>query len=258
MERCTLVTGAASGIGRALAERFAADGDRLVLVDRSGDGLERAAAELCEAHGVGVDPLVVDLLADDAVDRIAGHVDREGLFVATLVNNAGVPVYGPFAETDIDDELAMLRLNAAVPTALCDRFLDPMRERGEGAILNVASLAGRYPVPNAAVYGGSKAYLRSFSLALATELADEGITVTALCPGETDTRFMERGGMASSGVADRPLARPEAVAAAGHRGLRRGDRLVVPGWRDRLRYHLGRLLPERIGTRLVGRYWRGE
>ncbi len=256
----TLITGGADGIGRALSYEFAQHGHDLVLVDIDREGLETVGAALESTSGTVREQIAVDLTDADAVDRIETRLAAEGLVVDTLVNNAGVPVYGPFVETDWTDEQSMLRLNIEALTALTDRFLPGMVARGHGRVLNMASLAALLPVPTAAAYGASKAYVLSFSLALAEELTDTGVTVTALCPGETQTSFLTRGGMERSGFdPDSPgLMQPRTVAKAGYRGTMAGKRIVVPGWGNRVRYHLSRLLPRRLGARLVGNLWAGK
>jgi hypothetical protein len=162
-------------------------------------------------------------------------------------------VYGPFTETDGDEEAAMRRLNVETPTRLAKRYAPEIAARG-GGVLNVASIAGVVPAPGAAVYGATKAYLLSFSEALAEELAPDA-RVTALCPGETDTGFMSRGGMAESGVARGSLLDPADVARAGYRGFRDGDRVVVPGRRDKLRALARRLLPRDLVVTASRRTW---
>jgi len=248
-----LVTGASSGIGVELAGRFAADGSDAVLVARSGDRLREVASAFTRRHGVAATPVRADLSVEGSAAALAETLDDAGLVPDVLVNNAGFGVYGPFTETDGGREAAMRRLNVETPTRLAKRYA-PGIERREGGILNVASVAGVYPSPGATVYGATKAYLLSFSEALAEELAPAA-QVTALCPGETDTRFMERGGMADSGVARGSLLDPADVASAGYRGFRNGDRVVVPGWRDRLRVLLKRVLPRDAAVRAAERTW---
>ncbi|WP_255190726.1 SDR family NAD(P)-dependent oxidoreductase [Natronobeatus ordinarius] len=253
-----LVTGAAGGIGRELSRQFARHGHDVIAVDRDEAGLARLERDLGSEPGTVVATVALDLTEPDASARVAGRVDETGRAVDTLVNNAGVPVYGPFAETDWADERAMIRLNVEALTALTDQFLDDMCDRGRGRILNVASIAGTVPTPTAAVYGATKAYVLSFSLALAEELAGERVTVTALCPGETDTGFMRRGGMERSAVAGGDLLEAETVAKAGYEGAMAGSRIVVPGRRDRVRYHLSKLLSRRFAARLTRRVWSGS
>lgn len=258
----TLVTGAAGGIGRELSRQFARHGHDVVLVDRDGEGMATVEDALERESGDVAATIEIDLTDEDAADRIVARVEESELRVETLVNNAGAPVYGRFTETDFADtaggERAAIRLNVEAPTALTDRFVGRMVDRGEGRILNTASLAGVYPVPTAAVYGGTKAYVLSFSLALADELAEEGVTVTALCPGETATTFLRRGGMDRSAVSADDSMDPAVVARAGYAGTMAGKRIVVPGLRNRARYHLARVVPRSVGARLSRWVWSGR
>ncbi|ESS06177.1 MAG: short-chain dehydrogenase [uncultured archaeon A07HB70] len=248
-----LVTGASSGIGNELAARFAADGSDVVLVARSGDRLREVASAFARRHGVAATPVRADLSTAGSAAALAETLDGAGLVPDVLVNNAGFGVYGPFTETDGDEEATMRRLNVETPTRLAKRYAPGIERRG-GGVLNVASIAAIYPSPGATVYGATKAYLLSFSEALAEELAPAA-QVTALCPGETDTGFMQRGGMADAGIASGSLLDPADVARAGYRGFRNGDRVVVPGWRDRLRALLKRVLPRAAAVRAAKRTW---
>lgn len=248
-----LVTGASSGIGNELAALFAADGSDVVLVARSGDRLREIAETFARRHDVRATPVRADLAADGAAGALYETLDERGLTVDVLVNNAGFGVYGRFTGTDGDTEAAMRRLNVETPTRLAKLYAPGVERRG-GGVLNVASLAGIYPSPGAAVYGATKAYLLSFSEALAEELAPAA-QVTALCPGETDTGFMERGGMAESGAAGGSLLDPADVARAGYRGLRNGQRVVVPGARDKLRALSKRVLPRELAVKAARQTW---
>lgn len=252
-----LVTGAASGIGKALASIIARNGHDLLMVDIDEEPLSKHADRLADVHGVWTEPLALDLTAHGAIDRIDDRLAAIDGRVDVLCNNAGVPVYGRFTETDFDDERAMIELNVVATTALTKRIAPRMVDRGYGKILHTASLAGVVPVPTAAVYGATKAYVRSFSLALTTELRGTGVTVTTLCPGETDTGFLSQGGMDRSAIPSRRLQSPRAVAEAAYQGMIAGDRVVVPGQWDRLRYILGKLLPEAVSARITERFWSG-
>ena len=248
-----LVTGASSGIGNELAHLFAADGSDVVLVARRGERLREIAERFERRHGVCATPVATDLGREGAARDLSATLDDRGLAVDVLVNNAGFGVYGRFTETDGNEEARMRRLNVETPTRLAKRYAPDIADRG-GGILNVASIAGVVPAPGAAAYGATKAYLLSFSEALAEELAPAA-QVTALCPGETDTEFMQRGGMGESGVARGSLLDPADVARAGYRGFRDGDRVVVPGVRDKGRALLRRLLPRGLVVKASRRTW---
>lgn len=248
-----LVTGASSGIGNELAHLFAADGSDVLLVARRGERLREIAERFERRHSVSATPVTADLAVEGAAGRLHETLAERGRTVDVLVNNAGFGVYGRFTETAAGEEAAMRRLNVETPTRLAKRYAPGIEARG-GGVLNVASVAGIVPAPGAAVYGATKAYLLSFSEALAEELAPAA-QVTALCPGETDTGFMRRGGMAASGVAGGRLLDPGEVARAGYRGFRNGDRVVVPGLRDKFRALLRRLLPRDLVVKASRRTW---
>jgi short-subunit dehydrogenase len=256
--RTTLVTGASSGIGREIARVAADHGDDLVVTARSEDRLEALATALRETHGVAVTVVTADLARAEAADELAAAVAERGLTVDTLVNNAGVPVYGEFATDDPAAHDDLVALNVATPTALTRRFVGGMCDRGDGRVLNVASVAGVVPTPGASTYAASKAYLLSFSVGLAAEVADDGVTVTALCPRETDTGFMERGGVEESGLSGVDAADPAAVARAGYEGLLAGERVVVPDLKATALFELPRLLPWTWRARVAGDYWAGD
>lgn len=248
-----LVTGASSGIGYELTKLFAQDGLDVVLVSRSEEALDALADGLEAEHGIDATVIPTDLSVPGSAEEVYRAVE-DGT-VGTLVNNAGFGVYGEFTETDLETELDMIQLNLTTVTHLTKLFARDMAERGRGRILNVSSVAGVFPTPTAAVYSATKHYLLAFSEALAEELDDERITVTALCPGETDTGFMERGDVDQSAVTEADLLDPATVARAGYNGLADGDRIVVPGLRDKLRFHLRRALPRATATRAARGAW---
>ena len=186
-----LVTGASAGIGRELARSFAADKSNLVLVARRRDRLEDLAAELRKQHGVEVRVMAADLGRADAPQAIVDSLTREAVTLDVLVNNAGFGLLGPVAELDLDRQMEMIQVNVAALTHLTRLLLPGMIERHRGGILNVALTAGFQPGPFMAVYYATKAYVISFSEALADELAGTGVTVTCLCPGPTATEFAE-------------------------------------------------------------------
>ena len=249
-----LVTGASGGIGWELARAFAAGGYDLVLVARSGGKLEELAGELRDRHGAAVRVLAKDLTAAGAPDEIFQELESAGVAVDALVNNAGFATFGPFAETDLESEIEEIRLNVETPTHLTKRFLPGMLARRRGGVLNVASTAAFQPGPLMAVYYATKAYVLSFSEALAEELRGSGVTVTALCPGPTATGFQARAAMQDSGLFTGPLKVMDAaaVARAGYEGFRAGKRIVIPGLINKLGVQSVRVSPRALVARLVG------
>lgn len=250
--RTALITGASSGIGSELTRLFAADGYDVVLVARRQRRLEEIASEVAD-DGVTATVITQDLAKPDGPGELFEAVRERELAVDTLVNNAGFGNYGGFEETDIGVETAMIDLNVTAITQLTKLFVRPMLDRGEGAVLNVASMAGMAPVPNQAVYSSTKAYVLSFSEALAHEFGDDGVTVTALCPGPVDTEFFEEDGFEEAGVDDSDLNDPRSVAEAGYRGLQRGKTIVIPSRRMRLLSQVKRVLPRRTVVSMAER-----
>jgi short-subunit dehydrogenase len=254
-----LVTGASSGIGRALAELLAADGFDLVLVARREERLRELAGELERLHGTHSLVVAIDLSTPDAPAAIANHVSSEGREIDALVNNAGFGSLGAFAERPLSVDLAMIQVNVACLTALTRLFLPGMLARRRGRILNVSSTAAFQPGPFMAVYYATKAYVQSFSEALAAEVAGSGVTVTALAPGPTRSEFPDVAGINSAAFFRSPLV-PDAisVARAGHRAMMSGRRTVVPGLANRLGAQAYRFLPRRWLTAIIGVVQRGR
>jgi len=242
-----LVTGASSGIGEAFARALHARGRALVLVARRADRLERLAAELGGPERTLALPL--DLAQDGAAARLLGETERRGLEIDLLVNNAGVGTTGPFAAERPGTTAALLALNVRAATELTRAFLPAMLRRRKGAVINVCSMASFQPVPFLATYAASKAYLLSFSEALAEELRGTGVTIQALCPGLVPTEFQAVAGTDKVAFADAPTMTPAFVAEASLRGLEAGKALVLPGWRDRLMVQLQRLAPRTVVRR---------
>jgi len=224
-----LITGASSGIGRELARKFAADGSRLILVARRRPELEQLADELRRIHATESHVIPCDLADPESPQSLFDAVGERGLQVDILVNNAGFGQHGPFADISIERQLAMIRVNVSALVHLTHLFLRPMQARNKGAILNVGSTASFQPGPNCAVYYATKAFVLSFSEAISRELRGSGVRVTCLCPGPTRTGFGDDSGMHDTPVFRLNAMSVETVAAAAHRGLRRGKRLVMPG-----------------------------
>ncbi len=246
-----LITGASSGIGAELAQCFAEGGFDLVLVARSRDKLERLAEELRGRFDRSVQVIVQDLSDPAATEELIRKLESRGIEVRVLVNNAGVGVYGPFLETDWEREREMIRLNMETLTRLTKALLPGMVRRGEGKILNVASTAAFQPGPLMAVYYASKAYVLSFTEAIAEELRGTGVTVTALCPGPTRTAFGSRAGFGTSKVFQYGEMDAATVAREGYRGLMAGRKVVIPGLSNRLLTGSVRVLPRGWVARIM-------
>jgi hypothetical protein len=249
--KTALVTGASVGIGRDLAELFARDGHHLVLTARNEPQLRELAAQLRDQHRVNVDVIVQDLSAADGPQRIFDSLQSKS--IDYLVNNAGFGTHGPFAQSDLSTQLGMLQVNVMALTHLTRLFLPGMLKRGGGRIMNVASVAGFLPGPLMAVYYASKAYVLSFSEALANELAGSGVTVTALCPGPTKTQFQKRAGIEDSPLFKMRMMDSMTAARIGYGAMMRGRRSVVPGFSNKFSVLAMRFLPRRAMAAMAGK-----
>lgn len=229
-----LITGASSGIGLELAKLFAADKSNLVLVARSEEKLNDLAKSLRDTHGVDARVLVADLSDASSPQAIFDELKGDGVVIDVLVNNAGFGSLGPFAESNVDEQMNMLKVNIAALTHLSRLFLPGMVERKRGGILNVGSIAGFLPGPNMAVYYATKAYVLHFSEALAEEVRDKGVTVTCLTPGPTETGFGHASGMEKTSMFQNNVMGVEPVAKAGYHGFRKGQVIVTPGIRNKM------------------------
>lgn len=249
-----LVTGASSGIGRDIARELARRGHPLVLTARRAEALQALAAELRSAHGVDVQVLPADLGAPGGADALADALAAHGLAIGVLVNNAGFGVFGRHVDTDPAAEDEMLRVNIGALTRLTKRLLPAMVAARRGAVLNIASTAAFQPGPYMAVYYATKAYVLSYSEALAEELRGSGVTVTAVCPGPTASGFQDKAAMqASALVKGKRLPTAAEVAAFAVRAMVQGKRVAVPGWGNRLMAFSVRLTPRAVVTWLVAR-----
>jgi short-subunit dehydrogenase len=236
----TLITGASSGIGTALAHEFAAHGHELVLVARREQALTGVADAIAAKGSARPTVLRMDVARVDATRDIAEVLARRGLEPEIVVNNAGYALFGSADKLDRADQLAMIDLNVRALTDLSLTFIDSL-ERRKGGLLNVASVAAFIPGPGMAVYYATKAYALSFSEALYQELKSRGVRVTALCPGPVPTEFQERAGMGMEVFPSFLMRSPESVAREAYRGLRAGRRIVVPGLPNKMMPVLARI-----------------
>jgi len=255
--KVTLITGASSGIGEAFARRLAADGHDLVLVARSEKDLHELCDELMLDHGITAHYVVLDLTEPDADKRLYDETERHSLEVDWLINNAGFGSSGDFAELDREWELKMIDLNIRSLVALTHRYLGPMRERRHGTIINVSSAAAFQPLPFMATYAATKAFVSSFSEAIAEENRPLGIRILALCPGSTRTNFF-----AASNI-ERPIQikgqqTVEDVVETALRALPKGKAKVVSGIANKVGSVFGTHVPHAISTRAVSRALRSK
>lgn len=246
MKPAIVVTGASSGIGLELARLAARDGSFMLLVGQSRAALGELAAEFTAA-GVQAEALAIDLSDPGSGERIEHALTGRGFFCDVLVNCAGFGQYGLAAEISRARQVALLDVNIRALTELSLRFLPGMLARGRGGILNVGSIAGYLSGPYMAVYFASKAYVNSFSAALANEVTGSGVTVTCFAPGVTRTAFFKRCGIGRTRLLKIvPRADTPETAAVGWRGFKRGKRVVIPGIGNWLLAAACGFLPQRL------------
>lgn len=247
-----LITGASGGIGYEFAKLCAKDGYNLVLVARSAGQLQQIADDLSAKYGISATVIAKDLAVPGAPGEVFAELERAGISIDVLINNAGFADYGPFAEADLDKTLQMMQINMVTLTHLTRLVLPGMVARQRGRILNVASTAAFQPGPLMAVYYATKAYVLSFSEAIANELHGTSVSVTALCPGPTETGFQQRAAMEDSKlVAGRQIMDAATVAEAGYRAMRAGRSIEIPGFGNKLGALAPRFVPRGLATRIV-------
>lgn len=250
--KTALVTGASSGIGMEMAKLLAADGYSLILAARRVEKLDALCAQLGKSHGVSVQAVPIDLSDADAAATLWSRATAIAPAIDVLVNNAGVGISGPCAESDFDDLSDMVNLNVLCLTQLTRLALPGMVERKQGRILNLASLAAYQPGgPDMAAYYATKSYVLSFTRGLNRELCGSGVRVTALCPGPTATEFEQASGAGKQRLFHwfKPM-RADKVARAGYRGMRCGISSVVPGIMNKLLAFGGELPPRQIALEI--------
>ena len=251
----TLITGASSGIGEAFARALAARGNNLLLVARSEDKLMRLCSELGRTSSIHCQHVALDLSKPDSPSRLFEETKNRGLEIDLLINNAGFGSMGEFATLDVAHELNMIDLNVHSLVEMSYRFLQPMRERKSGAIINVASTAGFQPVPYMATYAATKAFVLSFSEALWEENRSYGIEVLALCPGVTQTGFFAAAHIQKPPA--RTIETPEQVVETALRGLKRRKSSIISGAPNKLMVATERLIPRSFVLRTIGSVMRG-
>ena len=248
-----LVTGASSGIGAAYARALAACGYDLILVARREGRLQELASTLEARYPIEAEVLPADLTTAEGITRVAERI-RACADLRFLVNNAGFGTRGFFFQTDVERQEAMVRIHVIAPLRLVHAALPAMLEAGEGAIVNVASVAAFSPTAGHATYTGVKAFLVNFSEGLHEEVESAGLRVQALCPGYTRTEFQKASGVPSKGIPDFLWLTPEEVVAASLRDLQIGRVVSIPGWQYKLWVAIERLMP-RTWLYAFGRYF---
>lgn len=249
--KTALITGASSGIGKALAHHFAKDGYQLVLAARGVAKMQVLADALQKQFNVNVSVIGADLETNEGATQLHAQIKARGIVLNALVNNAGYGAFGEFKDTALQSELSMMQLNMNTVVVLTKLFLpDLLATRGK--ILNTASTAAFQPGPYMAVYYATKSFVLSFSEAIASELEDTGVTVTALCPGPTASGFQDKAELGNSAlVKGKKLPTSEEVAALGYCAMQRGQRVYIPGFVNWAMAQSMRLTPRNMATKLV-------
>jgi len=252
MSKTALITGASSGLGKEFAQIHASKGDNLVLVARGKDKLEALKLELEKQYGVSVHVIGKDLSDQYAPKAIYDELKTQKIQVDYLINNAGFGDFGLFSETNWDKQQEMINLNVMCLTYMTRLFLPDMIKRKFGKILNLASTAAFQPGPTMSVYFATKAYVLSFSEAIANELKGTGVTVTALCPGATDTGFKAAAALGESSLfKGNQIATPKEVAEFGYTKMMEGKTVAIHGFVNKLMAESVRFIPRDIVTAIA-------
>lgn len=247
----SLITGATSGIGKALAYEMAKKGHQLIVTGRSGEVLERLKNELEEAYNIGVQTIQVDFQRQEDLDQLLEMMKPMKGQIEYVVNNAGVGHFGAFLEGDSRRDQEVIDVNITALTYLTRRLF-PYLSKG-ACMMQVASTAAFAPGPYMAVYYASKAYVVSLGLALRHEWKPYGISVSVLCPGSTKTAFIDRAKMQKTKVVERLAMTPEDVAKVAYKGMVKRKALIIPGMMNKLTAGSMDMMPSRLGTWFVSR-----
>jgi len=248
-----LVTGASQGLGKFFARALAARKRNVVLVARSGEKLEALAGELRDSHKVLAEALVCDLAAPSAGRQLALRLRERDLSIGLLVNNAGFGLQGEFVKLPLERQLEMIRLHDSAAVELTFELLPHMVGRGRGGIINVSSMAGFQPIPYAALYSATKAFLTTFSMALREELRRSGVKVVTLCPGRLRADPEEADGQGERSKVPGGEQGHEEVVKEALKKLDAGGGLVIPGRVNRLTVAAQRLIPPNAVPKIVAR-----
>lgn len=248
--KVVLITGASSGIGYELSRVFAANNYNLILVARNKNKLIEISDELIKEYGCSVITIQKDLSIKNSAVELYNEVIDQGIDVNVLVNNAGIGSCGLFHEINLNKDIEMISLNIEALTVLTKLFAKRMVELGTGRILNVASTGAYEPGPYIATYYATKAYVLSFSEAIANELKGFGVMVSTLCPGATITNFSR-----SAGKSDvKGAMSPKTVAEIAYKELMKNKRIIIPGIANRIAILMAKLLPRKVSADIVGKY----
>lgn len=250
-----LITGASGGIGAAFAHEIAADGYDLVLVARDHKALDKVGGQLAQEFGIEWLALPADLTLSSHVEPLLAQLESEGCDFDLVVNNAGYGLTGAAIHSDTAGNLGSIALNVSALSEICFRFLPGMAKRGRGGIINVGSVVGFFPGPYFATYYATKAYVLSFTKALAYEMKDNGVKICVVCPGATETQFHQRSGLSQSGRAKRrAFMSAKEVAKIGYAGYKRGRTVIVTGKFNQFVVTMSRIIPPSLFARFVAKF----
>ncbi|MDF9797303.1 short-subunit dehydrogenase [Catalinimonas alkaloidigena] len=251
----TLITGASSGIGEALARRCAQEGFNLILVARSTEALEKIAKEIEGKHKVVVKVYTADLLSPDAAYHLYTHCQKNNWPIRILINNAGFGLWGKFQDMSLEHMVEMMQLNQQVLVELCHFFLPMLKEVPYAHIMNVSSTAAFQAIPYFSVYAASKNFVFTFSRALRQELKPDKINVSCLCPGPTASAFFQRAGFDKIKYSKGAIMEADEVAETAIQGLMDKKAVIIPGFSNRLGSFLSKHLPAGLMAGLIGKYF---
>jgi len=247
-----LITGASAGIGHELSKVFAENGFNIVLVSRNKKKLEHIAGELESLYGIKAKVIAKDLCKPLAPQELYDEISADGIGIDVLVNNAGIGINGRFTDFNKEKIVDVIQLNITSLTILCRLFGTDMVKKRSGRILNVSSTAAFQAGPLMSSYYASKAYVQMLSEALNYEFGKDAVTVTALCPGPTQTEFFDRNDMAGANVANGPwMMKASDVAKAGFAGLMKGKMIVIPGFINKLLAFFVRFTPRKVTAAII-------
>lgn len=255
--KTALITGASFGIGETFARELAKSKTNLVLVARSKDRLDRLAQQLQEKHQIKAEVIAKDLTEPGATQAVFDEVTQNGITIDMLVNNAGFGDYGLFVERDLQKQVKMIQLNITALVELSHLFLAPMKQRGSGSIVNVASIAAYQPIPYMSIYAATKAFVLHFSEALWAENKDAGIHILALCPGPTESNFFEAAEFPSSLGGNGKLVPADEVVVEALKALEKNQStLVTGGFGNQVIANLSRFVPRDVVVNMVEKQFR--
>jgi short-subunit dehydrogenase len=251
MDKMALITGTTSGIGKAFAERLAYEHYNLILVSRDKLKLSKQAQDLSNRYGISVFEIPIDLIGDKAAHTVFETVQKLGLSVQLLINNAGFNECGTFPKTNSQKEIDMIHLHIICTTEMMKLFLPEMIKNQYGRILNLGSTGSFIPCPYDAVYAATKAYILFVSKGINAELKGTGVSITTLCPGSTRTEFAKKAGIEKTLLFRLFVMTPEAVAKAGYKALLKGKASIIPGLYNKMQVLSSKILPSSLVNSLT-------